>query len=68
MLDILQSKNYMVISSMAVLALLLVFLNPRFLQNKEYTPNALYHGVILLAFGTGLFIFVNKYQCKALLP
>ena len=64
------NKEYLVVVLMAVAVFLLLHFNPAGFQNKNYDatgnecPNASWHALILLLFGTCLYVFVNKYQCS----
>ncbi len=68
----LMNKDYLVITLMALVSFLLLYFNPAALQNKRYKangntcPNASWHGLILLALGTALYVFLHNYQCMLL--
>lgn len=70
MFEVLMTKDYLVVALMALTAFLLLYFNPPVFQNKHYKaggnscPNASWHALLLLAVGTALYIFINKYSCS----
>lgn len=67
MLEILMNKNYYIIAAVAVLAFVLLYLNPVTFQSaSSLCPSPFYHSLLLLLVGTGLYVFFEKYQCSAL--
>ena len=69
-LEILKSHEFLIVPILAVLVFLLLKMNPKGLQNKNFEkdgnscPNGLYHGLIVLVVGAVVFFGLHFYKCE----